>query len=78
MALLKESQLIVAVEDLDSGSGSINRRRYDGGEVSPLLRNHVTDEGEFDCFLDPVSLERLPWYTRPSVCRCYCYFVCFF
>lgn len=68
MAKLKDSQLVLAVEDLDSDSGSVNRRRYDEGEESPLLRNGFgNNEGEFDCFLDPVSLERLPWYTRPSV-----------
>jgi len=68
MAKLKDSQLIIAVEDLDSDNGNINRRRYDEDEESPLLRNELGREAEFDCFLDPVSLERLPWYTRPSVC----------
>jgi hypothetical protein len=69
MAKLKDSQLVLAVEDLDPGNGNINRRRYDEDEESPLLRSDLVRDGEFDCFLDPISLERLPWYTRPSVCR---------
>lgn len=81
MAKLKDSQLVLAVEDLDFDSGNINRRRCDEGEESSLLRNGFgkNDEGQFDCFLDPVSLERLPWYTRPSVSQSqYCHLVFLF
>ncbi|QDS69756.1 hypothetical protein FKW77_010165 [Venturia effusa] len=68
MAQLKDPQIVLAVADLAPEGGSINRQRYGEGEESPLLRNGpVNHEGEFDCFLDPVSLKRLPWYTRPSV-----------
>jgi hypothetical protein len=67
MAKLKDSQLVLAVGDLDSNNGNINRRRFDEDEESPLLSDELGREGEFDCFLDPVSLERLPWYSRPSV-----------
>lgn len=74
MTTLKHPDIVLAVEDTDSDNGSINRRRWDGAEDSPLLHSgHGNDEGEFDPFLDPVSLERLPWYTRPSVCQSYCY-----
>lgn len=68
MAKLKDPQLVLAVEDIDPDGGSVNRPRYDEGEESPLLHDGFgNSKGEFDCFLDPVSLERLPWYTRPSV-----------
>lgn len=68
MAKLKDSQLILSVEDINLGNEHINRRRYDEDEESPLLHENLGREGEFDCFLDPISLEWLPWYRRPSVC----------
>lgn len=69
MAKLKDSPLVLALEDIDSDISSINRRRYDDGEEASFLQDgHGNNEGEFDCFLDPVSLERLPWHKRPSVC----------
>ncbi|KAE9967532.1 hypothetical protein BLS_005203 [Venturia inaequalis] len=68
MAKLKDSPLVLALEDIDSDISSINRRRYDDGEEASLVQHgHGNNEGEFDCFLDPVSLERLPWHKRPSV-----------
>ncbi|TLD36132.1 hypothetical protein E2P81_ATG03021 [Venturia nashicola] len=68
MTKLKDSQIVLAVEDIDSENGSINLRQYDEEDESPLLLNGLgSNEGDLDCFLDPVSLKRLPWYTRPSV-----------
>jgi len=66
MAKLKESQLVLAVEDIDTAIGSTNRRRYEEDEESPLLRNELGREEGFD-LSDTLSLEQLPWYSRPSV-----------
>ena len=67
MATLKEDQVILAVEDIDSEAGVINRRRYEQDEHSPLLAIGTGEENDFDGPFKPILLDSLPWYRRPAV-----------
>jgi hypothetical protein len=68
MAKAKESELALAVEDVDSDGGIFNRRRHEeDNEQSPLLRSSHDDE-QFRAGATSGLLDSLPWYKRPSVC----------
>jgi hypothetical protein len=68
MASAKEPQLVLAVEDIDSEGGVLNRRRYEeDDEQSPLLRE--TGSGDFGDGFKSGLLDSLPWHKRPSVSR---------
>jgi hypothetical protein len=66
----REPQLVLAVEDVDSEGGILNRRRWeDDNEQSPLLRDVLEDGDLGNGFKSSLS-ESVPWWKKPSV-RCW-------